>query len=228
MKIKDLQLKLQKIKEKGFIPSLRKSNTGIGYTLETLLEVKENNIKLPDLGTIELKSKRKNVTTPVTMFTFNSGVWKLSQKETIEKYGYQDKKNRQALKCFVTTSVNPQGLYLNVENDKLKLFHTDGTAIAEWQGADLVRYFNAKMPSLALVLADARKVDGKEEFHYEEAFLLTDPTEDTLLKSIEEGIILVDLRMHLNPSGSVRNRGTAFRVKEVNLASCFATRIKLL
>ena len=228
MEIADLQLKLQQIKDMGFITSLRKSNTGIGYTLETLLEVKENNIKLPDLGTIELKSKRKNVTTPVTMFTFNSGAWKLSQKETIEKYGYKDKKNRQALKCFVTTAINPQGLFLKVENDTLKLFHTDETLIAEWQGTDLVRYFRAKMPSLALVLAETKIIEGKENFLYDEAFLLTDPTEDTLLKSIEEGIILVDLRMHLNPSGSIRNRGTAFRIKEANLVSCFATRIKLL
>lgn len=228
MEINELKLKLEKIKEMGFVPTMRRNSTGIGYTLETLLEIKENNIKLPDLGEIELKSKRKNVTTPVTMFTFNSGAWKLSQKETIEKYGYKDKSNRQALKCFVSTTPNPQGLFLKVENDAVKLFHSDGTHIAEWQGTDLVRYFKAKMPSLALVLAESKVEEGKEHFYFQEAFLLSEPTENTLLASINEGIILIDLRMHLNPNGSVRNRGTAFRIKEANLANCFAVRIKLL
>ena len=207
---------------------MRRGNTGIGYTLETLLGIAENNIKLPDFGIIELKSKRKNVSTPVTMFTFNSGAWKLSQKETIQKYGYKDKQNRQALKCFVTTSVNAQGLFVKVENDSLILSHTDKTVIAEWKGIDLASYFKAKLPALALVLADTTTIDGREAFHYDEAYLLSNPTEDTLLESIEKGVILVDLRMHLNSNGGVRNRGTAFRIKEANLVNCFAVRIKLL
>lgn len=228
MEIEFLRAKLEEVKAMGYVVSQRKGNTGIGYTLETLLGIAENNIKLPDFGTIELKSKRKSAATPVTMFTFNSGAWKFSQKEIVQKYGYKDKQNRQALKCFVTTSVNPQGLFVKVENDVLILKHTDETVIAEWKGTDLASYFKAKLPSLALVLANTTTVDGKEAFHYEDAYLLTNPTEDTLLKSIEEGIILVDLRMHLNPNGSVRNRGTAFRVKEINLISCFADRIKLI
>ena len=140
MEIEVLKEKLQRIKAMGFILSLRRGNTGIGYTLETLLEVRENNIKSPDLGTIELKSKRKNVGTYVTMFTFNSGAWIMSQKDTISNYGYKDKQNRQALKCFVSTEPNNQGLYVKVENDNLRMYHTDGTLIAEWKANDLVQY----------------------------------------------------------------------------------------
>jgi len=35
---------LSEIKETGFIQSKREGNTGIGYTLEELLEVKKNNL----------------------------------------------------------------------------------------------------------------------------------------------------------------------------------------
>lgn len=228
MEVEILRAKLQKVKEMGFVVSLRRGNTGIGYTLETLLGIAENNIKLPDFGTIELKSKRKTASTPVTMFTFNSGAWRLPQKDAILKYGYKDKQNRFALKCFVTTSANAQGLSVAVENDVLKLRHADGTVVAEWQGADLAAYFRAKLPALALVLADAVTINGKEAFCYNEAYLLSNPTENTLLQSIEQGVILIDLRMHLNPNGSVRNRGTAFRIKETDLIDCFADKIKLL
>ena len=42
----------------GFVKTLRKGPTGIGYTLETLLEIDENNISSPDFGEIELKAQR--------------------------------------------------------------------------------------------------------------------------------------------------------------------------
>ena len=55
MDITELKEKLSDINRRGYIVSLRKGNTGIGYTLETLLGVVENNLRSPDLGTIELK-----------------------------------------------------------------------------------------------------------------------------------------------------------------------------
>jgi len=36
--------KLSKIKKMGYVKSKRNGPTGIGYTLETLLKIKENNI----------------------------------------------------------------------------------------------------------------------------------------------------------------------------------------
>ena len=57
MEVKTLQEKLKAVKEKGYVVSLRKGNTGIGYTLETLLGIAENNIKLPDFGTVESLGK---------------------------------------------------------------------------------------------------------------------------------------------------------------------------
>ncbi|MFN4256243.1 MAG: MvaI/BcnI family restriction endonuclease [Saprospiraceae bacterium] len=229
MQVEEFKAKLQAVEKQGFVVSKRRGNTGIGYTLETLLGIGENNITLPDLGEIELKSKRKNVSTFVTMFTFNSGAWKISQAETIARYGYDDKKSRRALKCFVSVSPNAQGLFLKAEAESLKLFHTDGTLIAEWLADALAEYFSRKLPSMILVLADTRlNSDGKEEFYYNEAYLLSEPSADGLLSLIEKRLLMVDLRMHLNPNGSVRNRGTAFRMDEKNLTQCFTQKEKLL
>ena len=71
MDIVQLKEKLSEIKQIGYIVSKRRSNTGIGYTLETLLGLQENNLQTPDLGNIELKSQRNGVSNRVTMFTFN-------------------------------------------------------------------------------------------------------------------------------------------------------------
>ena len=67
MDIIELKNKLSEINQRGFIVSLRKGNTGIGYTLETLLGLEENNLKTPDFGDVELKSQRNEVNNRVTM-----------------------------------------------------------------------------------------------------------------------------------------------------------------
>lgn len=229
MKLSEFKSKLKAIEKQGFIKSKRKSNTGIGYTLETLLGIHENNIKLPDLGKIELKSKRKNVSTLVTMFTFNSGVWKISQADTLKKYGYKDSKKRTALKCFVRVKPNAQGLYLKATKTALQMYHKDKTLIAEWDATKLLQYFNAKLPKLILVLANTRRDENdREEFHYNEAYLLKNPSKTGLLKLIEKDFVVVDLRMHIEKGKAVRNRGTAFRVEEKNLVECFNDKTKLL
>ncbi|MCD6481807.1 MAG: hypothetical protein J7L31_06015, partial [Thermoplasmata archaeon] len=151
MDINELRRKLEQIKNMGWVVSKRRGNTGIGYTLETLLDIKENNLKDPDFGDIELKSQRKEVSNRITMFTFNRAVWKIRQKDLIEQYGYIDSTGRKALYCTVNTRPNPQGLYLKVEDEKLKLYHVDGTLIAEWDINDLVETFKQKMPALVVV-----------------------------------------------------------------------------
>lgn len=229
MEIKTLQAKLQKIEAMGFVASLRKGNTGIGYTLETLLGIAENNIKLPDYGSIELKSKRKNASTPVTMFTFNRAVWKIKQIDVIKAYGYQDTTGRQALYCFVSSKPNPQGLYLITTKTSLQMYHKDGTLVAEWQADNLVETFKKKMPALVIVQAETRlNSDEKEEFHYNEAHLLSEPSSKKLLNMIVKDEILVDVRMHINLRGTVRNHGTAFRTNENKLMNCFTNKEKII
>ena len=88
MNIDQLKDKLSEIYQAGYIVSLRKGPTGVGKTLETLLGVKENNLRSPDLGNIELKCRRIKSNSRMAMFTFNGGVWNIEQEELIKKYGY--------------------------------------------------------------------------------------------------------------------------------------------
>ena len=229
MDIAELKDKLSEISQMDYIVSLRKGNTGIGYTLETLLGLKENNLKVPDFDEIEVKSQRKDVSNRVTMFTFNRGVWKIKQKELIERYGYIDTNGRSSLYCTVKSNPNNQGLYVKVEQETVRLYHVDGSLIAEWTGDNLINSFMKKMPSLVIVYADTRiNSDEKEEFWFNEAFYLTQPNEDNLLDLIKKDIIIVDVRMHLKKNKAVRNHGTGFRIDEKFLNLCFGSREKLI
>ncbi|MDR1218756.1 MAG: MvaI/BcnI family restriction endonuclease [Treponema sp.] len=58
MAIEEFKEKFQKIKNMNYVPSLMRGPTGIGYTLETLLGITENNDAKPDIDGAELKAHR--------------------------------------------------------------------------------------------------------------------------------------------------------------------------
>lgn len=230
MDINQLQDKLREIKNESYIVSKRRGNTGIGYTLEILLGLRENNLQTPDLGEIEVKSQRRDSSNRVTMFTFNKGVWKIKQKGLIQKYGYIDANGRPSLYCTVTSKPNNQGLYLKVvEDESVSLYHVDGTPIAPWRSEDLVYTFRSKMPALVIVSAIIRiNSQNKEEFWFDEAYFLTNPNKENFVDLIKKDIIIVDVRMHLKENGAVRNHGTGFRIEERFLNLCFGNRRRLI
>ncbi|MCA6070699.1 MAG: MvaI/BcnI family restriction endonuclease, partial [Endomicrobium sp.] len=75
----------KQIKKMGFIPTKRNGATGIGYTLETLLGVTENNIANPDIEGTELKAYRSKANSLITLFTFNNKAWKMPPLEAVKK-----------------------------------------------------------------------------------------------------------------------------------------------
>jgi hypothetical protein len=229
MTLEQFRERINILKNTGYIETHRAGNTGVGQTLEQELGLIENNIASPDLGNIELKAQRKNVSNKVTIFTFNRGVWKIKQKLLIEKYGYIDTTNRRALYCAVSNEPNPQGLYLSITGDRLGLYHKDEIFIAEWKIEGLIDTFNTKMPDLIIVIADSRiNSKGREEFWYNESYFLKGANKDMFLRYIQKGIIIVDIRMHLKENGTVRNHGTAFRMDEQYISDCFESKSNLI
>jgi hypothetical protein len=120
---------------------------------------------------VELKATRKNASSLITLFTFNRGVWQLSQKEIIESYGYIDADKRKSLYNTVYIGQeNTQGLTLYIEhaNNQVRLIHkpTEKT-IACWSVFTIVGKFISKLERAIFVLADTRFDENKkEEFHF--------------------------------------------------------------
>lgn len=60
---------LRNISERGWIQNQRHGNHGgIGNTLESLLEISENNLPIPNAAEWELKSQKLNTTSLTTLF----------------------------------------------------------------------------------------------------------------------------------------------------------------
>ena len=235
MRIDELKRKLYDLRQQGFVDTQRRGSTGVGYTLEKLLGLEENNLPIPDLGgRVEVKATRSSSTAFVTLFTFNRSVWQVSQREAVERFGYIDEKGRLALKSTVSaTSVNAQGLRLSLSNGpemSASVIHDPtGEILATWSIFHLIGKFVTKFERMLFVKADRRESSvGTEQFHYVKAELVSEPRDREFLDAMRQGAVKIDLRMHLTETGAVRNRGTALRVGERDLPMLFSKRSVLM
>jgi len=232
MTLKEIERRLHALKAMGYITTVRKSSTGVGHTFEKKMGLSETNIPVPDLGgRVEIKTTRRNSDSLVTLFCFNKGVWHISQKELIEKYGYIDDSGRKALKntIYVGRQIS-QGLNLLIDdlNNRVSLIDNKENLLATWDVFVMVGKLMSKLSRVLFVIADRRyNANDEEEFLYNEAYILTDPIPRNFINAFKSGKVGIDLRMHLKESGSVRNRGTAFRIKEIDLWDLYSNIRKL-
>ncbi|MBC8485198.1 MAG: hypothetical protein H8D45_04050 [Bacteroidetes bacterium] len=229
MNITTIRKTIENIKLKGFVPTQRKGPTGVGYTLEKLIGLNENNIILPDFGAIELKAMRENSINLITMLTFNRGVWQFSQVDIINKFGYLDvKRQRQALYSSVINIPNNQGLYTAIDDQYLYLKHNSDVVIGIWDINHIRERLIDKIQTVLLVKAIVDYKEGKEHFLYHEASIVTGCDNNGFFSLINTGKVILDLRMHIKDSGSARNHGTGFRIYEKHLEELYLNKTRLV
>lgn len=233
MTIKELKNRLKDIKKLKFVPTHRTGDTGIGKTLEDLLEIKENNIPLCDIGKIaELKAYRKDATSMLTLFTLEPKP-KGGDRDRflLDNFGYSKRNNRRSKELHSTVTsrrYNNQKLKLSVKKDKISVLGEGRKLNIFWDIEILRQKFNEKLPALVYVLADRKIINAREHFHFNEACFLSGFDFELFKKMVKKDFIVADFRMYYRPNGSVRNHGTAFRVKIKRLYSCFKNKVRLI
>lgn len=228
--------KLKTIKKKGYIKTHRAGNTGIGKTLEDLLDIRENNIPGPNSQMIELKSARKNASSMLTLFT-KSPLPPKANSIILKRFGYASKRNNNNNKKELHTTVsarefntikNKPGFKIVVEKDRINLITAKNEIIGYWDKETLRKSFERKIPKLLYVKAESRGKGAKEEFWFNEAWLLSGFDFENFVRLLQEGAILVDIRIGQYPNGRVHDHGTAFRILPAKLDLCFKHREKIL
>ncbi|MDR2644581.1 MAG: MvaI/BcnI family restriction endonuclease [Endomicrobium sp.] len=220
MRIAEFKGKFKKIKDMGFVRTKRSGATGIGYTLESLLGILENNSTTPDIEGAELKAHRTNVNGLITLFTFNNKVWKMPPLDAVKKYGSIDKDGRKGLYYTMALKPNSAGLFLDVGKTEISVRHISGDIVAVWRLQTLADRFIQKIPALLFVSTFTEERDGVEYFHYYRAQLMQGTSPELLLDQFRAENILVDLRLH-DKGTMARNHGTGFRTYEDKLPLLF-------
>ncbi len=220
MNLQKFKQKFEELKDRGFVKSLRKGPTGIGFTFETLMGVKENNLALPDIDGIEIKAHRDNSKNMITLFTFNRKAWKINPLEAIKKYGSYDDNGRLGMYYTMSLTPNSAGLFLTVNETDISVQHTSGEIIATWQLSTLAERFSQKIPALLLISSHTEERAGIEYFHFYRGQLMRDTSKELLSELFKTGNLLVDLRLH-DKKTRARNHGTGFRTFEDKLPLLF-------
>jgi len=167
------------------------------------------------------------------VLTFNRGLWQIPQKEVVEKYGYVDKDNRKALyNTIYVGKQNSQGLTLTIDkkNNQVKLTHKPTKKIvAVWSIYTIVGKFISKLERTIFVFAQTRlDKHDKEEFYFDEAYLLEQPSPDKFMKAFGKSLIAIDIRMYLKESGALRNHRTGLRIFEKDMLQLYGKRRQLI
>lgn len=226
--------KFQKIKNMGWIKTHRSGNTGVGKTLEDLLEIEENNYQEPDFGEYELKASRSNSNSMLTLFT-KSPLPKGANTRLRLMYGYassayhnDEKVLHATLNTKTFTNIANTGNALKVDyviqkpSDLLQIESQQGYCNAYWRIDDLEQNFLSKYPNkLVYVKADSRGSGANEEFYYHSAYVCDGFSYDGLLSLIRAGKVFVDLRIGQYPDGRTHDHGTGFRIRECDQDALF-------
>ncbi|NLA24641.1 MAG: MvaI/BcnI restriction endonuclease family protein [Bacteroidales bacterium] len=223
----------RRIKAFGFIKSKRLNDTGIGKTFEDYLGVDENNLKDPDFEGFEVKSHRKTSNSYVTLFTKSPSTPKGANRFLRENYGKSEGEfNVKTLRTSIFSDkwnnfnqVYNFKIFVNRKKKSIDLFSklNDSNEIifvCSWSFEEIKIAFS-KLHSLFFVTAESQKKRVHEYFHFTNATIFYKPSFTNFINLIDEGKIMIDLRLGIYSSGvnkgKAHDHGTAFRIKSEDL-----------
>jgi hypothetical protein len=225
--------RLQGVKEKGYIPTHRYGDTGIGKTLEDLVGIEENNIPGPDANKLELKSARAGGCSMLTLFTKQPLPRKVALSTLINQFGYPSEKNGEkilhtTIKANAFTNIKGRKSLTVRVNDKIELVSAEGATLGFWNDDILRPAFEKKLPALLFVKALAEGKRPNERFWFNEAWYLKGFSFENFKRVVSEGIVCIDLRIGQYSDGRPHDHGTGFRIKKDRLEACFATQKRIM
>jgi MvaI/BcnI restriction endonuclease family len=229
----ELLTKLRLIANQGFIKSLVNSDTGIGRTLENLLEIQMNSSKTPDYKGIELKSARENKTTRKGLFGKTPN-WELSKfksrVEILDAFGYCQKDEFRLYNTIRGTGRNAQGLILRTDYEQDYLIeNSDKNEIGDfliWELQVLKNVLAVKHKETFWIKAESKFVNNDEFFHFKSVEHTKSPLVNQFGLLIDIGAITIDYNIKRLANGSVEDGGCNFKLKPSAMSLLFPPSLK--
>ena len=221
---------LQGVGALGWVPSMRVGDTGVGFTLESLIGIPANSSKAPDYKGIEIKSARKKSSIQ-TLFSKTPNWGKSRLKGTLqileERGQFSAKHNRdQIFHSIFADKQNSYGLQLEVDHEENLLKQYCNIAGRReddvlWEISVLQNALKKKHKQTFWVKAETRRMNGSEEFLYFEGAFTREPNVEALPLLLEAGHVFVDYTIKRLPNGSHKDQGYPFRMRKTNLEFLF-------
>lgn len=238
--IRLLQRQFKRIKNMGYVKSVRRGSTGIGATFEALLGKSEESFSIPDYYGIEIKTKRSYSKAYITLFNaVPTGSCYYEVKRLRDIYGYRDpvdvrlkqlnvdiyanRLNRVGVKYYFDLMIdrNLEKVFLCVY-DRNKVLIDKSTY---WDFDILKEKLYRKLWVLALVKAWPNRMGGWEYFKYYKMNIYILKDFDCFIDLIDKGVIKLILKVgsyHDDKRyGQVLSHGVSFCIREDDLIELF-------
>ena len=231
--------RLRAISSLGFVASTTNADSGVGDTLESLLEIERNSSKGPDFMGIEIKASRitsgsDKQSSKNTLFS-QSPDWGISRlknsRELVDSHGYlADGSALKSLQVTVTNLPNSQGLFLALNESGLTVDNLyreidQVNQVVTWELKKLEERLASKHGATFWVKARSRREAGGEMFQFVRAEITSAPLVGNFAPLISAGKITMDYTISekLNKSGGTRMRdhGYLWRVRPADLKLLF-------
>lgn len=232
--------KFDYIKDMGWIRSMRKGPTGIGYTFEQLLGKDEDFFSIPDFRSIEIKTQRSSSNYDITLFNAAPDGENLFEvKRIYDKYGHysaNDKKNKVLKNCAVANKLSNVGIWYKFglivsDIDKkvyLCVYDKNNVLIdmqSYWSYYYLKERIYTKLKYLAFIEAENKSINGIEYYKYSKLSFYKLKSFDTFINLIKAGIITITFKIDVFKSGKrigqVHDHGTGFSINKNNLSMLY-------
>ncbi len=228
------------VKNMGYIPSHRTSDTGIGKTFEDCVGVVENNINAPDLFGFEIKAHREKSSSYVTLFTKKPSFPYNANGILNTKFG-TPYPNNPALNSLHTSIFADRGntyagkysfqlcVDKNAKQILIQVSDLDSGKILDKSGgytfAEIEEVLNNKLENLFYVSVKNKKEDGDEQFLFHKADIYMRPSIDRFIELLQNGKIMYDIRIGSYKSGKnygkSHDHGSGFRILPQSLGELF-------
>ena len=232
----ELLQKLREVGRRGWIRTMRSGDTGIGYTLETLLGIQANSNKAPDYKGIELKSHRRGASSGRQVALFSQvpdwAVSRLKGKSKAllyERGRFSEEKQRLQLfheiSCLKPNSYGMQLALIDAETNLLQ-FHVnseDGrvTNDVQWAVDTLHTRMKEKHRETMWVSASTRGKGKEEHFNYEEVTHTSGYDQNALTLLLDSGAMTVHYTITQKSNGSAKDQGYLFKLSPKYLPALF-------
>ena len=225
----------------GWIKTHRSGSTGIGKTLEDLLDIAENNIDGPDFGDYELKSCRLDSNSMLTIFTKTpqpkgaANTLRMTFGYSSDAYDNDEKVLHSTLSAdrYVSIADTGHSLKVSCTPTKISIIAEDGKEYAYWTREQLKTAFEKKYKGkFVYAKAYSRGSGASEEFKFIEAYEVSGFDYDAFVTLLEQGKIYIDLRIGQyhggTKNGQTHDHGTGFRIKENDQSLLFKVNKKIV
>jgi len=223
-----------RVSSMGWIRSMRSGDTGIGYTFETLIGLKENNDKSADYKGIEIKCKKTKISGTgsgkINLFQ-QAPVW--AKKETaierIKRIGKLEDDGHYSCYSQITTTPNNLELALKPNHEKnqidlIKAFEFLG----HWPNDVLDARLQEKHNRTIFIKADVKASTEGQQFRYKEVVYCERPSIEKFIELVQTRQLVFEFLMSEKPRAKVRNHGYPWRlVNEDILSELFSLQVKI-